>query len=340
IRFRLFFISSKTLNFFNLGVNQISLFVDGHCVGFWISDGDNEAVKVDFDDKLSWEYLFKVYWLCLKEELSLTVDELTVLDCPRRLRSSLPRLRHRQITALRLRQLRFRHHRPFGVILSCKVAEENGQSKGFGFVQFATEQSAVAARLASQGSMVDGKKLFVVKFINRDERAAMSGNQEFTNVYVKNLLESVTEDFLHTMFSQCGTVSSVVVMRDGMGRSRGFGFDNFCHLSMENHMKLFVGRDLRKGERMEMLKQKHKDNFVAKFNVGWFNLYVKNLSEAINETRLREIFGSYGKIVSAKVMRDESGKNKEFNFNLKKKLIKFFFLKDSIFGNTIGDNQF
>ncbi|KAF2556919.1 hypothetical protein F2Q68_00017585 [Brassica cretica] len=42
-----------------------------------------------------------------------------------------------------------RMFRPFGVILSCKVAEENGQSKGFGFVQFATEQSAVAARLAS-----------------------------------------------------------------------------------------------------------------------------------------------------------------------------------------------
>ncbi|KAF2588498.1 hypothetical protein F2Q70_00040850 [Brassica cretica] len=78
--------------------------------------------------------------------------------------------------------------------------------KGFGFVQFDTKQSAVAARLASHGSMVDGKKLFVAKFISKGERAAMSGNQEFTNVYVKNLLESVTEDFLHTMFSQCGTV--------------------------------------------------------------------------------------------------------------------------------------
>ncbi|XP_056852759.1 zinc finger CCCH domain-containing protein 44 isoform X1 [Raphanus sativus] len=42
-----------------------------------IGQGDVQAVKVDFDDKLSWEYLFKVYWLCLKEELSLTVDELT-----------------------------------------------------------------------------------------------------------------------------------------------------------------------------------------------------------------------------------------------------------------------
>ncbi|KAJ0264236.1 Polyadenylate-binding protein 6 [Hirschfeldia incana] len=215
---------------------------------------------------------------------------------------------------------------PFGVILSCKVAEENGQSKGFGFVQFDTEQSAVAARLASHGSMVDGKKLFVAKFINRGERAAMSGNHEFTNVYVKNLLESVTEDYLHTMFSQCGTVSSVVVMRDGTGRSRGFGFVNFCHPENAKKAvetlngqplggkKLFVGRALRKAERMEMLKQKHKDNFVAKFNVGWPSLYVKNLGQAMDETRLREIFGRYGKIVSAKVMRDENGKSKGFGF--------------------------
>ncbi|KAJ0231252.1 Zinc finger CCCH domain-containing protein 44 [Hirschfeldia incana] len=42
-----------------------------------LGQGDVHAVKVDFDDKLSWEYLFKVYWLCLKEELSLSVDELT-----------------------------------------------------------------------------------------------------------------------------------------------------------------------------------------------------------------------------------------------------------------------
>ncbi|KAG7015329.1 Zinc finger CCCH domain-containing protein 19, partial [Cucurbita argyrosperma subsp. argyrosperma] len=37
---------------------------------------DGESVQVDFDDKTSWEYLFKVYWVYLKEKLSLTVDEL------------------------------------------------------------------------------------------------------------------------------------------------------------------------------------------------------------------------------------------------------------------------
>ncbi|KAK7252948.1 hypothetical protein RIF29_37266 [Crotalaria pallida] len=32
--------------------------------------------EVDFDDKSSWEYLFKVYWMYLKGKLSLTFDEL------------------------------------------------------------------------------------------------------------------------------------------------------------------------------------------------------------------------------------------------------------------------
>ena len=101
---------------------------------------------------------------------------------------------------------------------------------------------------------------------------------------------------------------------------------------------MFVGRALRKAGRMEMLKQKHKDNFVAKFNVGWFNLYVKNLSEAINETRLLEIFGSYGKIVSARVMRDENGKSKGFGFVAFSTLDESKHAKRELHGNTLTNN--
>ncbi|TQD74755.1 hypothetical protein C1H46_039704 [Malus baccata] len=35
-----------------------------------------EHAQVDFDDKSSWEYLFKVYWILLKRKLSLTSDDL------------------------------------------------------------------------------------------------------------------------------------------------------------------------------------------------------------------------------------------------------------------------
>ncbi|XP_010547448.1 PREDICTED: zinc finger CCCH domain-containing protein 44-like isoform X2 [Tarenaya hassleriana] len=47
-----------------------------------VAQSDKETVKVDFDDKTSWEYLFKVYWLCLKEKLSLTLSELTKATTP------------------------------------------------------------------------------------------------------------------------------------------------------------------------------------------------------------------------------------------------------------------
>ncbi|XAR57960.1 hypothetical protein NMG60_11026280 [Bertholletia excelsa] len=38
--------------------------------------GTKEMAQVDFDDKSSWEYLFKIYWTYLKEKLSLTLNEL------------------------------------------------------------------------------------------------------------------------------------------------------------------------------------------------------------------------------------------------------------------------
>lgn len=48
---------------------------------------------------------------------------------------------------------------PHGNILSCKVAEEGGVSKGYGFVQFDSEDSALAARTALHDTLVLGKKL-------------------------------------------------------------------------------------------------------------------------------------------------------------------------------------
>ncbi|KAL3527177.1 hypothetical protein ACH5RR_011833 [Cinchona calisaya] len=44
--------------------------------------GNKEVVQVDFDDKMSWEYLFKVYWIYLKDNLSLTIHELMQAKSP------------------------------------------------------------------------------------------------------------------------------------------------------------------------------------------------------------------------------------------------------------------
>lgn len=60
------------------------------------------------------------------------------------------------------------------------------------------------------------------KFVKKSERLS-----EFTNLYVKNLDEDVTEDLLEEKFSLYGKVDSLAIMKDANGKSRGFGFVNF-----------------------------------------------------------------------------------------------------------------
>ncbi|TYH48558.1 hypothetical protein ES332_D10G074700v1 [Gossypium tomentosum] len=215
----------------------------------------------------------------------------------------------------------------FGTILSCKIAEENGKSKGFGFVQFDSEGSAMAAMTALHDTMLEGRKLYVAKFVRKSERTTTSEEEKFTNLYVKNLFDDMTEDLLKEMFSRYGKVCSAVIMKDGNGMSRGFGFVNFQSpddakkaLEAMNGLQLgsknlFVGRAQKKAERTKLLKNKYKDVFNCRFEkLKASNLYVKNLNDSIDDKRLQEVFGRFGRITSARVMRLENGRSKGFGF--------------------------
>ncbi|KAL6335720.1 hypothetical protein AAG906_039483 [Vitis piasezkii] len=214
----------------------------------------------------------------------------------------------------------------FGNILSCKVAEENGKSKCFGFVQFDSDDSATAALNALNDTMLDGKKLYVSKFVKKCERKEASEETKFTNVYVKNLGEDLTEDIIRDKFSEFGKVGTVVIMKDGNGKSRGFGFVNFespdeakkaveaLNGAMLGSKKLFVGRAQKKAERQELLKHEKE---MVNCNIGKekaSNLYVKNLDASVDDDKLQEHFSSCGQITSAKVMRHDSGLSKGFGF--------------------------
>uniref|UniRef100_A0A2N9E676 RRM domain-containing protein n=1 Tax=Fagus sylvatica TaxID=28930 RepID=A0A2N9E676_FAGSY len=208
----------------------------------------------------------------------------------------------------------------FGTILSCKVAEENGKSKGFGFVQFETEESALAALYALHGSVIEGKKLYVSKFIKKSERMAAQDELNFTNLYVKNLGEDMTEELLRDQFSKFGKVSNVTIMKDSEGKSRGFGFVNFDSSEEAKNAAgalngAFIGRAQRKAEREELLKRAHMERYNChNEQLKASNLYVKNLNASVNENKLKEHFSTCGQLMSVKVMRDGNGISKGFGF--------------------------
>ena len=116
----------------------------------------------------------------------------------------------------------------FGFVLSSKVAvDNNGQSKGYGFVQFDNEESAQNAIKKLNGMLINDKKVYVGLFVRRQARAQVNESPKFTNVYVKNFSETYTDEDLKQLFSTYGTITSVVVMKDIDGKSRCFGFVNF-----------------------------------------------------------------------------------------------------------------
>lgn len=217
----------------------------------------------------------------------------------------------------------------FGNILSCKVAtDETGNSKGYGFVHFETEDAANQAIQKVNGMLLNGKKVFVGKFIPRKQREKEMGEKarKFTNVFVKNFGEDLNDDRLAEMFTNYGKITSCRVMTSEEGKGKGFGFVAFedatnaeraveeLHNKEINGKVLYVGRAQKKGERQMELKKKFEALKMERLNrYQGVNLYVKNLDDSIDDERLRKEFAPFGTITSAKVMSDET-RSKGFGF--------------------------
>ncbi|KAK1554869.1 hypothetical protein Q3G72_018544 [Acer saccharum] len=218
--------------------------------------------------------------------------------------------------------------RKFGNIISCKVAvSEDGRSKGHGFVQYETEESANAAIENLNGSTVGDKQIYVGKFLRRNDRILPSPDAKFTNIYVKNLDLDVTEEVLLEKFSEFGKIVSLVITKDVDGTSRGFGFVNFdnpddakqatevMNGSQLGSKILYVARAQKKAEREQILRhrfeEKRKEQ-IMKYKGS--NVYVKNIDDEVTDEELRKLFSQCGTITSAKLMRDEKGINRGFGF--------------------------
>ncbi|XP_048433412.1 polyadenylate-binding protein 8-like [Pyrus x bretschneideri] len=216
----------------------------------------------------------------------------------------------------------------FGNILSCKVATDSvGQSKGYGFVQFDNEEAAQKAIEKLNGMLLNDKQVFVGPFLRKQERDGTADKSRFNNVYVKNLSESTTEEDLKKVFSEFGITTSEVVMRDGDGKSRCFGFVNFekaedAARAVEalngkkfDDKEWYVGKAQKKSERENELKQRFEQSMKeAADKYQGANLYVKNLDDTIADDKLLELFSPFGTITSCKVMRDPSGVSRGSGF--------------------------
>ncbi|KAK0419173.1 hypothetical protein QR680_013994 [Steinernema hermaphroditum] len=118
----------------------------------------------------------------------------------------------------------------YGTILSAVVMKnEDGSSRGFGFVAYNTVQQAQTAISMLNGAMVSGRRIFASQAQRKEDRVAMlteKMNKE-TRLYVKNLHEDVTDDILKDFFSDFGEVLEAKVERFQSGFSKRLAMVTF-----------------------------------------------------------------------------------------------------------------
>lgn len=218
----------------------------------------------------------------------------------------------------------------YGNILSCKVAQDKqGQSLGYGFVHFETEQAATKAIAECNGKVLangmKGYKTIVIPFKSKSERGLNTAR--FTNVYLKFIPLDTTKEELEEKAGAFGAITSTFFPLDPEGKFKGFAFINYEDADSAaeaverlngvqwGERPLYASRGQKKEEREKELRSKFEAKKVER-QKKWdgVNLYVKYLADEITDDRLLTEFQKFGTIESAKVMFDSNKKSKGFGF--------------------------
>lgn len=116
-----------------------------------------------------------------------------------------------------------------GPIVSCKLETyPDGQSRGYAYVLFETEEDADKAINSLNNSELKGKIIEVTKHEKRDKREPTT-NVKFNNLFVKNLPAGTDDEKLKDIFSKFGEIESATVQRDDQSNLKDYGYVCFAN---------------------------------------------------------------------------------------------------------------
>ena len=217
----------------------------------------------------------------------------------------------------------------FGEIISCKISmDEQGKSKGFGYIQFKNKEDAERAMSDLADASINGKKIEIQLY----QKQRKSIEEVFTNVYIKPLSPDhfKTKEDLISFFSQYGDVTSAVLNTRIPESYTGFCnmkyHDDAVRAIQELNEKeldgkiLYVGRAMTKAEH-KAFKQKELMEFrkIRNAQTKGRNLYVKEFPTDVSDEEFLQYFQQFGEVESCKVARElETGESKGYGFVLYK----------------------
>ncbi|XP_044783542.1 polyadenylate-binding protein 1-like isoform X3 [Bubalus bubalis] len=203
---------------------------------------------------------------------------------------------------------------PAGPILSIRVCRDvaTRRSLGYAYINFQQPADAERALDTMNFEVIKGQPIRIM-WSHRDPGLRKSG---VGNIFIKNLEDSIDNKALYDTFSTFGNILSCKVVCDEHG-SRGFGFVHFeTHEAAQNAISTMNGMLLndRKVFVGHFKSRREREVELGARAMEFTNIYVKNLHVDVDEQRLQDLFSQFGKMLSVKVMRDDSGHSRGFGF--------------------------
>jgi len=198
-----------------------------------------------------------------------------------------------------------KHFEDCGHVIDASVIRDRkyNRIKGFGFVAFATEEDQKTAILDKNGTTLFNKNI-VVQISTRK-----------TTVYVGNLpwdfsSDSDANDLQRVIEERCGRRILSVRLK---GRYAFCEFLNFEHTQAALQKLpglVFRGRELR----IQLANStRAEEDLMSNENLKK-TLFVRNISQDVNERDLRHSFEKYGDLTRCEIIRDRAGEQRDYGF--------------------------
>jgi len=213
----------------------------------------------------------------------------------------------------------------------------DGSSRGYGFICFQDESSAIEAVAATSND----NDAIAIKFEVKQARSVLS---LINNVYVKNIPDNMTDEEIKQMFGQFGHIESMVLSKNPKVQGVKYGFvcysdpnktpdsdpkrpvpadstygpkcaqaaiEGLHGKKIGDNLQLYVRAAMKKDDRN---KEKIRETLRYKQSKKRCNLYVKNFPANWDEDKLKEYFERYGETERGGIKIQKTNTNNVFAF--------------------------
>ncbi|CAG8573358.1 9129_t:CDS:2 [Funneliformis mosseae] len=132
-----------------------------------------------------------------------------------------------------------------------------------------------------------------------------------TNIYIRGLPHTTTDESLHSMCSIYGAItSSKAIIDQKQGDCKGYGFVMY---ETEDQAKHAIEQLTRLGLQVSFAKESFSTRLKNLQDLASTNIYLSNLPLDMNEQQLEELFHPH-KVVSNRILRDTNGTSRGVGF--------------------------